>query len=379
MPRKRKLKKQEDEDAPDLKKTRTKALDDLTQMEGLEKLKDPVKLSSLEKFRQYRDALYNPMNLPMDYDPPVWEPAKDPHFDADEVVFAIGQRRSGKSNIAENILLLRRQLHPVVYCFSKTPENGFWQQTIAEDHIIKDLDEELFQDILDINEQRFKDYRKAVKAGVRCGNPLVTIILEDLLSDKSTRKSEMVRETIFNGRHKCSCLWVLSQDLGGLSADERKSVDRFILFRATDPRTRKMVRDSWGVQALVMYDKITREPHQALVINNKTGTPPEKVFMKYKADIKDVNAKLRRHNVVLGNDMQWEGIDIREQKDRWPIKGLKHAASLKKGFNLPVSAEAEEQEMPDADDGPRIKRRRIATDSTEESTTMFSWFNNKFT
>ena len=354
-------------------KLRDEKLEELSKVEGLEKLNEPVKTKK-ETVKAFQNSARFDF-VTETYDPPVWDPKRDPYHYLDETKMVLGQRRSGKSELCQNVMLQMRKYYPRVYCFSATANNGFWQQIIPADMVISGLDEDVFLELIRINKERYKEHSQNIEEGELCGNPLIGVIMEDLLADKVMRESMSVRTTTLNGRHASLSMWVLTQGVTVLNPDERKSMDRYIIFRANDIETREFVRKTFGKAVLQLLDRVTAEPFQALVINNQTGAPKEAIFHKYKADIK-LTKKLIRRNTVLGNDAAWEDVDIEEQKMDWPITHLAPRARLRKGFNLPVEKVEDPKAAADAkDEGPKVQKRRVASDDTEGTTTMFSWWN----
>lgn len=284
-----------------------------------------------------RDGLFR--DFPDDYDPPVWDPTD---IEPDETVMFLGQRRAGKSTFAQEIALRNRRLWPVAFCLSATSKNNFWQQVLPADkvvHVEKDgVDEEFLTTILDLGEENLAAYRyEKANEGSASGNPYWLLINEDMLTGKMLAKSIACERMVFNGRHSGASGWSLVQDFVGMSRSQRKSIDRFIIFRAFDKGTRDMIRHNWGDKALRIFDNVTKEPRCALIINNKTNTPIDQVLMKYKCD-KDWLDKALHRNLRLGNQSMWEDIDLTEQKKKYPVIDMPSRATLEARFNEPVGA-----------------------------------------
>lgn len=302
---------------------------------NIDKIDHPHRAGTQRTYNQLmKDGMFK--NLPDDYDPPLWDPERDEDFELDEAVMFLGQRRSGKSTMAMDIALRYRRLYPIIFVFTGTKHNGYWQQVVPDDKIVEGLDEALLEKILALCAEKVQLYKVTKKQeGSATGNPYVLIINEDLLSGGLLRRSKSTQDCVFKGRHFFIASWTLTQDFVGMDRAERKSIDRYIIFRAFDPGTRQLIRETWGDKVLMIFDNVTKEPFQALVINNKTGTPLERVLLKYKADIEYVDASLHK-NLHLGNELQWETTDLEEQKLRYPQIKMPAKETLKARFNQKV-------------------------------------------
>lgn len=286
---------------------------------------DSLRLARLRK----KQGIF--FNLPADWEPPVWDPENDPNFKLDEIVAIFGARRTGKSTLAQEVLLKRRRLYPIIYCMTNTGNNGAWQQILPEDKVIDGVDVELLKEIIKLNDARCDAYKETKK-----GNPVVPVIVEDPMSDKKTvRSAEEVARVVFDGRHHGVAMWILSQDFTIFTPGERSSVDRFVLFASSDPRMMELIERSWGTRVLQYYVDVTSQPDWVLVIDNKSRTPVDQKLFKYKAD-KEWLDKAIHKNLVLGNRKMWDGIDIKEQKKKWRILELGAPATLAGNFNTSV-------------------------------------------
>lgn len=289
--------------------------------------------------RKIQDGMFT--HLPDDYDPPLWDPTD---IEPDETIMFLGQRRSGKSTMAEEIALKNRRLWPIVFCMTATAHNNFWQQVLPADKVVDGLDEELLDKLLELGANNITQWRlQKANDGSASGNPAFLLLNEDLLSGRILRKSKVMQKVVFNGRHYGAGSWNLVQDFVGMDRAERKNIDRFIIFRAFDAGTRLFIRQSWGDKALKIFENVTKEPFTALVINNKTNVPVEQVLMKYKTDI-DWLEKALHKNLRLGNLAMWEDIDLAEQKKQYPLVEKLSRATLEARFNEPI---VQEQEPPE--------------------------------
>jgi hypothetical protein len=273
--------------------------------------------------------------------PLVWDPVNDDEFELDEAIYVYGQRRQGKSTTVEKILLDLRRFYPIVFCFTATKRNNFWQQVLPDHKVIeieatpegsKQLNEYL-SNILKLQESRIDEYRtEKSEEGHAEGNPLALVINEDIVADDTLRRVPMVSIVTQNGRHAAVANITLSQAWTGLKPTHRKNIDRFILFKATDHNVVDWVLHSFGPEVLAMYERVTQMPYRAFVINNKSTASPERKFMMYKADKDELDRMLHR-NIHLGDNRLWGDIDIHEQKATHPIIKLPAKATLSGRFN----------------------------------------------
>lgn len=347
--------------------------EDLPKLPPMELAQTDAEKDRLRRLR-LKEGVY--ATLPENFVPPVWDPKNDPNFEVDEIVVLFGARRTGKTTLAQEVLLKRKRLYPTVFCFSATAHNGTWQQVLPAPFVVNGIHTDVIHDIIQLNDCRVRAYCEK-----RQGNPMALIILEDPMADKANvRNATEIATVIYNGRHHATPMWVLSQDFVILQPGERTSVDRFILFASSDPRMYELIATSWGTRVLQMYIDVTREKDWVLVIDNKARTPVEQRIMKYKADKEWLDSALR-HNRKLGNERMWDGIDIVEQKKQWPVLKLPPSYILESQFNKSVDA-AETSVKPDPVDTLNLEalggssaaplQRKEDPMDTEEGGTLFS-------
>lgn len=287
--------------------------------------------------------------------PPVWDPTNDDEFELDEAWYVYGQRRQGKSTTVLKLLLDLRRYYPVVFVFTATKQNNYWQQVLPEHKVIRieatpegsrQLNEYI-KEILAVQETRVDEYRMAkAEEGHADGNPLALFVGEDIVADDTLRRVPMMSIATQNGRHSALPNITLSQAWTGLKPTHRKNIDRFILFKATDHNVRDWVLSSFGPEVLAMYERVTDVPYRAFVINNKSTASKERKFMMYKADKAELDRYLHR-NIHLGDDALWGDIDIREQKARFPILKMPSKATLAGRFNKKRAEESDADDEPD--------------------------------
>jgi hypothetical protein len=285
------------------------------------------------------------------YDPPVWDPPNDEEFEPDETIMFYGQRRDGKSTLARWLALKMRRYYPLVYVFSGTAFNNFWQQVLPEGKVIlvrledKDVRKATLNEpcdrLLDLNEKRVTLWKQAKAAGEATGNPMLLAIGEDIVTNDTIRECPAATRIMLNGRHHGIPSWILSQTWVGLTPNQRKNLDRVILFKATDANVEDWVYNTYGAHVVDMYRRVVDEPYTAFVIVNKSKLSGPR-FFKVKADV-DWVANMISRNVVLGNKRCWNGCDIVEQKARLPEVKL-DGRKLRNHFNETVGVKDEESD-----------------------------------
>lgn len=282
--------------------------------------------------------------VPTDYDPPMWTPAEDEDMDPDETVFVVGQRRTGKTTLVVEVLLRLRRQYSSVFIFTNTKHNNFLQQIAPDSRIIEGVDEEMLQEILSIQADRMSKWKRTKRDSGKCeGNPYLLIMFEDCVNENMLRKSKVLETIMLNGRHFGICCWVLSQTFTGLTKTMRINMDRFIVFKPTDIQTREFIRVCFGAYVVLLIDRVTSEPHQALVINNKASVTKDRLFRKYKADKDWLDGALHK-NLHLGNKKWWGDIDIKAQKEEFPyITKMPARATLEAQFERVLGGKDSEE------------------------------------
>lgn len=288
-----------------------------------------------------------------DYDPPEWDPVDDDDFELDETVVVYGQRRQGKSYLVRYLLMKLRKYYPIIYVFTATAFNNFWQQVVPADKVIEvDVDtpegrestlNEPCLKILELNAKRVSLWKR-IKAETHKaeGNPLAIMVGDDIVTNETIRLCPGATKTMLNGRHHGLPSWVLTQVWVGLTPNQRKNLDRVILFSPTDQNVENWVLQTYGVHVLQMYRRVTSVKHQAFVIVNKSDVKGER-FYKVKADKDWVDMMLSRH-CVLGNSKLWGDTDIREQKKQYPAVDMAAKNTLRRQFDKTVGGTGEVQQ-----------------------------------
>ena len=326
--------------------------------------------------RELREELGR--ELPRNYYPPQYDIENDKHFNIDDMNFFLGERRSGKTTESLKWNLVRRRLYPIVYCFSKTKHNNFWQQVLPDDKIAGNLsDDELesvLRDIMSDQMKRYQKWKQTCAEGRVTGNPIIKIIFEDYITARTLRKSDAMQEICFNGRHYGISCDIMSQDYIGMSPGERDNMDRFIVYRPDSGRTRNMLRESFGNEFLAVAERVWRDG-RAIVINKKKRVPTKERLAWTEGD-PEFNKKAIHRNLTLGNAAFWGDVDVVKQKEEFPYVELPSLSTLRGQFNAKIgtrdSPEPEPIEIgnlegPEEGDktleGPPSKKAKITSES----------------
>ena len=274
--------------------------------------------------------------FPPGFELPIWVPEKDEDFEMNELILFYGSRREGKTTTAEDIALRLRRLFPIVFCFTSTDFNNFWRQVLPLNKVIhvktnskesreENLEQPMRQ-ILQCQEERLTEFKRAISEGRGQGNPTTLVISDDIIDGDTMRECQAMMTVAVNGRHYEIGSWVLSQTWIGLTPSQRKQLDRLILFRPRDKGVADWVLENYGQNVLNMYRKTTKEKYTAFVIVNKANADGPK-FFKYRTDIKELE-KMRHRNLKLGNEQLWIGVNIVEQKAEYPYVPMPAKATL---------------------------------------------------
>lgn len=270
------------------------------------------------------------------------------YIDMDETEYFCGQRRSGKSVACTFMDVLRRRWYPLVFVFTNTKSNNWWQQWVVERNIINGLDEGLLEAIIELAKKRYQLYKKTkATQGSADGNPYIRIIMDDVVSDKHIRSSKPLRSLLFEGRHMGISLAILSQDWVGINRDMRNNCDRVYFWRTTDEATRKHIRAQWGGEVLAKVDEFTDTRYQCAVINNKAniqGCVVEPFLANY-----DELMKMRSRNLHLGNARTWGKTRIEDQKKEYPYIDMPSRQTLVSRFNGRIGVAAEDEAIQTVD------------------------------
>jgi len=278
--------------------------------------------------------------IPENWFPPKYDPDNDPHFDIDETVLVLGERRSGKTTWQTEMLLRRRRLYPCVFVFTQTRANNYWQQYVPAKKIADNLDDEVLRKIIDDNTERFTEW-KLIKhnTGKYKGNPIVKIVFEDMISEDALRKSKVLQRVCYNGRHHALSVDILSQDYVGMKRGERDNMDRWVIFRPDSGAVLNWLRESLGPRVMEIAKQVWAKGAM-FILNRKKRIPLMERMYWYESDMCYITAATHK-NLCLGNAAWWAGVDVRKQKQKYPCVEYPALATLESKFNEPIEKDSE--------------------------------------
>lgn len=302
------------------------------------------------------------MELPDNYYPKEYDIENDPLFNIDDMNFFLGERRSGKSTVSMEWNLVRRRYYPIVYCFSKTAHNGYWQQVLPNNKIAGALDDEqlevVLSEILHTQVKRMVAWKQWARKRVK-GNPVIKIIFEDYVTDKSLKHSKALQEMCYNGRHYGVSCDVLAQDHCGMSGGQRDNFDRWIVYRPDSARIRNMLRETFTNSVLRVAERVW-EDGRALVISKNKRVPLAK-RLAWTEGHPDWNKAAIKKGLYLGCAKTWKDIDLARQKKEFPWIELASKATMAAQFNkeIEVLASDSEDEEDASEPEPAVKRIKL--------------------
>jgi len=136
----------------------------------------------------------------------------------------IAKRGSGKSFLMRDICFLRRHIPRGIVVSGTEFVNAYYQKFIPLSYIYRSFDGAKIEAILDAQAKLIKKM-----GGMKPENELF-IILDDVLGDPETFKSNAVKRLFFDGRHYNVTLFILIQDSIALKPAFRTNIDNAFLF-----------------------------------------------------------------------------------------------------------------------------------------------------
>ena len=209
-----------------------------------------------------------------------FKPRKMPH---NSVCLLIGKRRTGKSELAKDVLYYFRKVFPMVFVMSGTEEgNGFYSSIIPDLFIYSEFDPEQLKKIL-------KRQKKKKKKG---DNTPVAILLDDCMyDDKAISQNKEVTEIFMNGRHWNIFLMITAQYVMALPPKLRGQADYvFCLKENVAENRQKLFKHFFGIfpdyNAFSKVMTQCTENFECIVLDNtSTSSNIEDCVFWYKATL----------------------------------------------------------------------------------------------
>lgn len=137
-----------------------------------------------------------PCPVPKPFDPKNETPKIEP-----EMTMVInGKRRTGKTYLATMLLFMIRSFYPVVFVFTDTKMNCWYNQYINPDYIYNGYDETILRKILQKQRERVFKWRNKD----RNFNPYILIVWDDCVP-QNMFQDPLFRDIYFKGRHYFIC------------------------------------------------------------------------------------------------------------------------------------------------------------------------------
>jgi hypothetical protein len=213
-----------------------------------------------------------------------WDPTGMP---PDSFVIEFGKRRTGKSFLTRDIFYHLRHLYWFVTVHTKTKNNGFFQQFMNSDYIIKGFSEDGLQGLLDVQDM-LKD--KKLEGEIPQEAPIYAMVwLDDVVADDTLKYSEPLREAAVAGRHYDLLVGVNTQHVTGIPPMIRVNADVVVIFSQNNWKYKeKLAQEYLGMlnkqTAMELMDLYT-EDHGCLVIEPwRNKTKAEECVFWYRAD-----------------------------------------------------------------------------------------------
>jgi len=184
---------------------------------------------------------------------------------------------SGKSSMILNLLCqdderLYKNDFDNIFIFSNSIDtdtkikNIIKNQSIPEENLNKDYDEDMIQAIYDLTEE---EYRQAIEAGEK---PPHTLIILDDIGDKSKSrgKNNIIDEIYTRGRHINLSIFILLQKYTMASMTQRENASGLIIWDTSDKQL-ETISDEHSIfpkkDFKKMFRTVTHDPYSYMIIN----------------------------------------------------------------------------------------------------------------
>jgi hypothetical protein len=201
------------------------------------------------------------------------------------------KRRTGKSVFMKDICSKIKDWYVETYVFSLTSE---YQHDlfdyIKDENVVNSFDQHRLEDLW--TQQKTK-IMKMEKAGVEKKDmPHILILFDDLISDSRVRNSSILNRFYSAGRHLCFACIFITQYFTSIPPVLRTNVDIAVAFYiesydSRDAFSRQYLSTKNNKLGIMIFDKITKEPYQALVVcSSKIDQDPSSYIRTYTAKLK---------------------------------------------------------------------------------------------
>jgi len=192
-----------------------------------------------------------------------------------------GKSASGKTNLCCFILgKYFKKYYTKVYVFSPTIEiDDNWRCKNLQSKKMEIIgysgyDDEILQEIVDEQKEIIN------QDGIEKSDPLL-IIFDDVASDKEVKKSKLVLDLFFSGRHVNASIWFLTQSYNQLPRKMRLNLTNVFIYPTSNQQEINIIESEHGSpyldkkQFVELFKYATKTRYSFLHVNKQTPEPSE--------------------------------------------------------------------------------------------------------
>lgn len=160
----------------------------------------------------------------------------------DQVIVAIGKRKSGKSVLTKDLLYYHQNIPVGTVICPTNSAHGFYNDIIPQLFIHEEFSPELLANVMKRQKKIMKKVIENPDANI---DPRAFLILDDCMYDKDIFKNKSVKSIFFNGRHYKLLLLITLQDPLGVSPALRANTDYVFIYREPKINMRKRLYEHY--------------------------------------------------------------------------------------------------------------------------------------
>lgn len=201
-------------------------------------------------------------------------------YKVDATSLVVGKRRAGKSYYSRFLVYHIGTPYPLVYVFTLTKSNRWWEQCVADKYIFEGYQPHIIDALMKNNDQK-------AEAGIE--DREILIILDDIIGEDDIKNDRVLKKIFTLGRHKGIALLVLIQYAFAVSTIARGNSDYVFSTLQLQNRQREALQKDYGDvmdknEFYNMLDDNTQDRNM-LVMDLSENTPSaDNIFFVSKAD-----------------------------------------------------------------------------------------------